>query len=74
MGRLLDSFMHVTGRLQTVFGSATQGDTDAPVVHKHDAYEQASEEDLSHFVVETDAEGHHYAVRDDPGPTTTDYS
>ncbi|NYD78578.1 hypothetical protein SAMN05216555_11541 [Arthrobacter cupressi] len=74
MGRVLDSFMHVTARLQSVFGPATQGDTDAPVVHKHDDFEQASEEDLTHFVVETDAEGHHYAVRDDPGPTTTDYS
>ena len=25
--------------------------------------EQASDEDLSHFVVETDSDGHHYAVR-----------
>jgi hypothetical protein len=33
------------------------------VVHKHDEFEQASEEDLSHFVVETDSTGHHYAVR-----------
>jgi len=38
-------------------------DADTPVVHKHDEFEQASEEDLSHFVVETDSTGHHYAVR-----------
>jgi hypothetical protein len=34
-------------------------------MHKRDAYEQASEEDLSHFVVESDSTGHHYAVRRD---------
>jgi hypothetical protein len=33
------------------------------VVHKHDEFEQASDEDLSHFVVVTDTEGHHYAIR-----------
>ncbi|MFJ4027281.1 hypothetical protein ACIPWF_08810 [Paenarthrobacter sp. NPDC089989] len=75
MGRKLEGFQHVTERLQFVFGPATRGDTDSPVVHKHDDFETASEEDLKHFDVETDSEGHHYAVRnDDPGPTSTDYS
>ena len=55
--------MDLTDRLRFVFGPATQGDSSAPVVHKHDDFEQASEEDLAHFVVETDSEGHHYAVR-----------
>ncbi|MCA4134321.1 hypothetical protein [Arthrobacter sp. M4] len=74
MGRVLKGFMHATEKFQAVFGPATQGDTDAPIEHKHDDFEEASEEDLGHFEVETDAEGHHYAVRkDDPGPTTTDY-
>ncbi|BAS07189.1 hypothetical protein AHiyo4_06110 [Arthrobacter sp. Hiyo4] len=63
MGHVLTGFMRATDRLRFVFGPATRLDTDAPVVHKHDEFEQASDEDLSHFVVETDSEGHHYAVR-----------
>jgi hypothetical protein len=63
MGHALSSFMNLTERLRFVFGPATRLDTDAPVVHKHDEFEQASDEDLSHFVVETDSEGHHYGVR-----------
>ncbi|MDP9986124.1 hypothetical protein J2S98_001272 [Arthrobacter oryzae] len=55
--------MSLTERLRFVFGPATRLDTDAPVVHKHDEFEQASEEELTHFVVETDSNGHHYAVR-----------
>jgi len=75
VGRTLKGFMHATERLQAVFGPATQGDVEAPVVHKHDDFESASEEELEHFEVEVDAEGHHYAVRkDDPGAQTTDYS
>ena len=45
------------------FGPATRGDIDAPVVHKHDDFERASEEELGHFVVETDDQGHHYGIR-----------
>ena len=63
MAHALSGFMNVTERLRFVFGPATRLDTDAPVVHKHDEFEQASEEELSHFVVETDSEGHHYAIR-----------
>ncbi|WP_426227009.1 hypothetical protein [Pseudarthrobacter sp. DSP2-3-2b1] len=63
MAHALSGFMNVTERLRFVFGPATRLDTEAPVVHKHDEFEQASEEELSHFVVETDSEGHHYAVR-----------
>ena len=40
----------------------------APVVHKHDDYEHASETDLAGFEVETDAQGHHYAVRKEDLP------
>jgi len=75
MGRKLEGFQHVTERLQFVFGPATHGDTDAPVVHKHDDFETASEADLKNFDIETDSEGHHYAVRNnDSGATSTDYS
>ena len=65
MAHALTRFMNVTDRLRFVFGPATRLDSDAPVVHKHDAFEQASDDDLSHFEVETDSEGHHYAVRRD---------
>jgi len=37
-------------------------------VHKHDDYEHASEADLAGFVVETDAQGHRYAVRKEDLP------
>lgn len=75
MGRRLEGFQHVTERLQSVFGPATHGYTDSPVMHKHDDFETASELDLKNFDVETDSQGHHYAVRNnDPGPTSTDYS
>lgn len=63
MGHALTGFMKMTDRLRFVFGPATRLDTEAPVVHKHDEFEQASDEDLSHFIVESDSEGHHYAVR-----------
>ena len=63
MAHVVDRFMSLTDRLRFFFGPATRLDSDSPVVHKHDAFEQASEEELSHFVVETDAAGHHYAVR-----------
>ena len=56
MGHALTGFMNVTDRLRFVFGPATRLDSDAPVVHKHDEFEQASDEDLSHFVVETDSD------------------
>ena len=55
MGHALTGFMNVTDRLRFVFGPATRLDSDAPVVHKHDEFEQASDEDLSHFLVETDS-------------------
>ena len=63
MAHVVDRFMSLTDRLRFFFGPATRLDSDSPVVHKHDAFEQASEEELSHYVVETDAAGHHYAVR-----------
>ncbi len=59
-------FMRFTDHLQQVFGPADRLDSDTPVVHLHDDYENASDEDLAHFEVETDSEGHHYAVRKIP--------
>lgn len=55
--------MSMTNRLRFVFGPASQGDAALPVIHKNDDYEHASKEDLSDFEVETDSQGHHYAVR-----------
>jgi hypothetical protein len=63
VARVMSGFMNATDRLRFFFGPATRLDADSPVVHKHDAFEKASEEELSHFVVETDSSGHHYAVR-----------
>lgn len=65
MARVMNGFINVTERLRFFFGPATRGDFDSPVVHKHDEFERASEEELSHFEVETDSHGHHYAVRKD---------
>jgi hypothetical protein len=56
-------FMKFTDHAQRLFGPAARGDMDAPVVHRHDEYEAASEQELSDFEEETDSEGHHYAVR-----------
>ncbi|MCZ2404534.1 hypothetical protein IV498_15435 [Paenarthrobacter sp. Z7-10] len=55
--------MHFTDHMQQVFGAADRADVDAPVVHRHDDFELASEEDLAQFEVETDSEGHHYGTR-----------
>ncbi|WP_232083084.1 hypothetical protein [Arthrobacter sp. SO5] len=51
-----------------VFGPASRGDYSVPVSHKHDEFERASEVDLAGFEVETDAQGHHYAVRKEDLP------
>ncbi|WP_323960158.1 hypothetical protein [Arthrobacter sp. JZ12] len=47
-------------------GPAERDDPDQPVVHRHDEFETASEEELAEFEVEVDSEGHHYAVRRHP--------
>jgi len=61
--RAVKAFMDKTDKLKVLFGPANRGDTAAPVVHQHDDYEHASEDDLAGFEVETDSHGHHYAVR-----------
>jgi hypothetical protein len=65
VAHVVSRFMGLTDRLRFFFGPASRLDSDTPVMHKRDAFEQASEEDLSHFVVESDSTGHHYAVRRD---------
>jgi hypothetical protein len=57
--------MSLTDRLRFFFGPAARLDSSLPVMHRHDEFEQASEEELTHFVVESDSAGHHYAVRRD---------
>ena len=56
-------FMDLTDRLRFILGPASRGDDAAPVIHRHDDFEHASEENLATFEVETDSTGHHYAVR-----------
>ncbi|MCU1530691.1 MAG: hypothetical protein JWO49_262 [Arthrobacter sp.] len=63
MARPVIRFMSATNRLRFVFGPATRGDSDAPIIHRNDDFEHASETDLADFEVETDSHGHHYAVR-----------
>jgi len=65
MPHFVQGFMSMTDRLRFFFGPATRLDSSLPVMHRHDEFEQASEEELTHFVVESDSEGHHYAVRRD---------
>lgn len=69
--KVLDTFMRVAERAEAVWGPADHSDPDTPVVHKHDSFEQASEDELRTFDVETDTEGHHYAVRKDEKPPMT---
>jgi hypothetical protein len=65
---VLRQHLHPTSWARFLFGPASRGDTSAPVVHKHDDFEYASEAELAGFVVETDAEGHRYAVRKEDLP------
>ncbi|QCB95652.1 hypothetical protein E5206_00830 [Arthrobacter sp. PAMC25564] len=63
MAHAVIRFMNLTDRLRFLFGPASRGDAAAPVIHRHDDFEHASEDNLSTFEVETDSQGHHYAVR-----------
>ena len=64
----LGQHLHPSSWARFLFGPASRGDATAPVVHKHDDYEHASETDLAGFEVETDAQGHRYAVRKEDLP------
>ncbi|WP_354172636.1 hypothetical protein [Arthrobacter sp. UYEF36] len=64
----LRQHLHPSLWARFLFGPASRGDTSAPVMHKHDDYESASEMELAGFEVETDAQGHHYAVRKEDLP------
>lgn len=64
----LRQHLHPSSWPSFLFGPASRGDTAAPVVHKNDDFEHASEMDLAGFEVETDAHGHHYAVRKEDLP------
>ena len=61
--RTVKAFMDKTDKLRALFGPADRNDPAEPVIHRHDDFEHASEDDLAGFEVETDDLGHHYAVR-----------
>lgn len=61
--KFVDKVMRATDKFQKVFGPADQGDIDSPVVHRHDEFEDSSDEQLTHYEQRTDSEGHHYAER-----------
>jgi hypothetical protein len=60
---VLRQHLHPSSWARFLFGPAQRGDYAAPVMHRHDDFELASETDLAGFEVETDASGHRYAVR-----------
>jgi hypothetical protein len=64
----LRRYIHPTRWAYVLLGPASRGDYFAPVVHAHDEFEQASEEDLAGFEVETDSREYRYAVRQDDVP------
>ena len=64
----LRQHLHPSSAARFLFGPASRGDYSAPVIHRHDDFETASEAELAGFVVETDAHGHHYAVRKEDLP------
>jgi len=68
----LRRFMDATYKTRNVWGPADRGDTDAPVVHKHDDYEAASDAELADFEIERDADGHAYAHRKRHEPPSTE--
>lgn len=59
----LRQHLHPSSWVRFLFGPASRGEYGAPVVHLHDDFETASESELAGFEVETDDQGHHYAVR-----------
>ncbi|WP_343318626.1 hypothetical protein AAFM46_15050 [Arthrobacter sp. TMP15] len=59
----VNKFMHATDQFQKVFGPADQGDMDSPVVHRHDQFEDSSDEQLTHYDEHTNSQGEHYAER-----------
>lgn len=61
--RFMSRFMRVTEKAAKVWGPADRIDADSPVVHRHDASEKASEEQLSQIEVERGEAGHSYAYR-----------
>ncbi|WP_337589549.1 hypothetical protein [Arthrobacter sp. ERGS1:01] len=64
-GTFVNKFMHATDHVRKVLGPADQGDMDSPVVHRHDAFEDESDAELSQIIQRTDSSGHHYAIRRD---------
>lgn len=64
----LRQHLHPTSWARFLFGPASRGDYSAPVVHRNDDLERAAEAELAGFEVETDAEGHRYAVRKEDLP------
>ncbi len=69
---LAGDFMHLTDRLRPLLGPADHGDPSAPVLHRHDHDEEASDRELATFSIRSDSGGHRYAVRksDDPALRT----
>ncbi len=62
----LERFMGFTDVTRACLGPADHGDLESPVLHRHDALEDAAEEEVSGFDIELDSHHRHYAVRKFP--------
>ncbi len=67
--KFVHKFMNATEKVKNILGPADHGDVDDPVVHRHDDFEDNSDEQLRNLEERTDSEGHHYAVIKDKEAT-----
>jgi hypothetical protein len=61
--RVLTKFMSITAKAADIYGPADRLPGNTPVVHKHDEFEKACEQDLAGFEVAIGSNGERYAVR-----------
>ena len=58
-----ESFMRKMGHLRTLYGPADRRTAQEPERHGHNPEDVKEEHELAGIDIETDSEGHHYAVR-----------
>lgn len=63
--RMVARMMRFTSHAGGVWGAADRSSSDTPVVHRHDDFEKASEDEIAAFEVQRD-HGHAYIYRKPP--------
>ncbi|WP_253908430.1 hypothetical protein [Arthrobacter sp. H41] len=63
-------FNGLDSAVRLFLGPAERTDGSLPIVHQHDASEDASDAALNKIEIHTDSQGHHYAQRTTPAPPT----